>query len=214
MPMMVAASAVMAVLVVVIMVMMMVVVVCVPMRMSMVLVTVIVLMPMVVMPVTMMVMVVVADMGAALGLERTLHRGHGAALTARQLREGRIVLDIEGVVRNLGEAVVRAEMPGQTHKAHGVLRLHLEQGLGFRLHLDEAAVFEAQGVAVVDGGLHVEIEMDLRPALAVQVGVPAVPRLVIEDYRVHDTVWLHGGLADDGGDAGHGLVSGDCLSQR
>jgi hypothetical protein len=30
---------------------------------------------------------------------------------------------------------------------------------------------------------------------------------MIEGHRVDDTVGLHGRLADDGGDAGHGFVS-------
>ena len=117
-------------------------------------------MMMVVMP-----MVVVADMGAALRLEGALHRGRGAALPAHQLGHGRVVLHIEGIARDLDEAMAAAEMPGEAREAQGVLRPHLQQGLGGRLHLDELAVLEPQGVAVVDGGLHVEIEMDLGAAL-------------------------------------------------
>jgi hypothetical protein len=35
----------------------------------------------------------------------------------------------------------------------------------------------------------------------------AIPRAMVEGHRVDDTVGLHGRLADDGGDAGHGFVS-------
>jgi hypothetical protein len=160
----------------------------------------------VVMPV--MMMVVVADMGAALRPERALHGGHGAALPARQLGKSRIVLDIESIVRDLGEAVVAAEMPGEAHEAKRIFRLHLQQFFGLRLHLNEASILQAQGITVVDGGLHVEIEQDLGAALTFQRGLPAVSRLMVEGHRVDDTVGLHGGLADDGGDAGHGFVSG------
>ena len=62
-------------------------------------------------------MVVVAHMGAALRLERALHWGHGAALAPRQLRQGRVVLDVEGIASDLGEAVVAAQMPGEAHEA-------------------------------------------------------------------------------------------------
>ncbi len=75
------------------------------------------------------------------------------------------------------------------------------------LHLDQLAVLEPQGVAVVDGGLHVEIEMDLRPRLARQMRMALAPRRMVERDRVDHAVGLHGGLADDGGDAGHGVVS-------
>jgi hypothetical protein len=157
--------------------------------------------------VMMMPMVVIAHMGAALRLERALHRGHGAALTARQLREGRVVLDIERIARHLSEAMVAAEVPGEAREAQRVLSLHLQQGLRLGLHLHEMPVLEPQGVAVVDGGLHVEIEMDLGSALAFERAMAAVSRRVVEGDGVDDAVGLHGGLADDGGDAGHGLVS-------
>jgi len=159
-------------------------------------------MMMVVMPV-----VVVAGMGAALRLEGTLDRGCGAALPAHQLGHGRAVLHIEGIARDLDEAMAAAEMPSEAREAQGVLRPHLEQGLGGRLHLDEPAVLEPQGVAVVDRGLHVEIEMDLGAALGLQPAVAAVAGLMVERDDVDDAVGLHGGLADDGGDAGHGTVS-------
>jgi hypothetical protein len=35
----------------------------------------------------------------------------------------------------------------------------------------------------------------------------AVAGFMVEGNRIDDTIGLHGGLADDGGDAGHGLVS-------
>jgi len=159
-------------------------------------------MMMVVMPV-----VVVAGMGAALRLEGTLDRGGGAALPAHQLGHGRAVLHIEGIARDLDEAMAAAEMPGEAREAQGVLRPHLEQGLGGSLHLHEPAVLEPQGVAVVDRGLHVEIEMDLGAALGLQPAVAAVAGLMVERDDVDDAVGLHGGLADDGGDAGHGTVS-------
>ena len=89
-------------------------------------------MMMVVMPV-----VVVAGMGAALRLEGTLDRGCGAALPSHQLGHGRAVLHIEGIARDLDEAMAAAEMPGEAREAQGVLRPHLEQGLGGRLHLDK-----------------------------------------------------------------------------
>jgi hypothetical protein len=208
MVMMVAASAAMAVLVMVPMIVIMrMLVVMMLMRVAMGMVVTMI----VVMPVVVMVVIVITDMGAALRLERALHGHHGAALPAREFRKGRIVLDVESIIRDLGKAMVRAEMPSKTHETQRVLRLHLQQSLSLRLHLNEAAILQTQGIAVVDGGLHVKIEQDLGAALSLQRRLPAVSRLMVECHRVDDTVGLHGGLADDGGDAGHGFVSGECF---
>ena len=212
MVMVVAAPAGMAMLVVVMVMRVLVLV-----GMSMVLMRMVVtMMPVMVMVVAVMVvmMVVIADMGAALRLERALDRRHGAALAAGEFRESRIVLDVEGVVRDLGETMVGSQVPSKTHEAQGVLRPHLQQAFGLRLYLNEAAVLQAKRIAVVDGGFHVEIEQDLGAALTLQRCLPAAPRLVIEGHRVNDTVGLHGGLADNGGDAGHGFISGGTEDQR
>jgi hypothetical protein len=162
---------------------------------------------MVVMSVVMMPMVVVAVMGAALWSERALHRGGDAALTAHQFRHRRIVLHVDRIAGNLDEAMLAAEMPGQPHEAQRVLGPHLQQALGRGLDLDETPVLEPQGIAVVDGRFHVEIEQDFGPALARQPRLTAVAGRVIERDRIDHAVGFHGGLADDGGDAGHGFVS-------
>ncbi len=172
----------------------------VPVRMVVMMVRVI--MAMMVMP-----MVVIANMGAALRPEGTFHRGGGAALPAGQFGERRVVLDVERLARDFDQTVMAAEMPGEPHQAKRVLGLHLQEPLRCGLHLHQVAVFQPQGVAVVEGGLHVEVEQDLGAALAFQGSLAAVPRLVIQGHRVDDTVGLHGGLADDGGNAGHGFVS-------
>ncbi|SCX95857.1 hypothetical protein SAMN02927923_00402 [Microvirga guangxiensis] len=207
--MMMAASTAMTVLVLMAVVMLVIV------GMAMMLMSVSMVMMVVIMPVPVMMVIMVADMGAALGLEGALHRRHGAALPARELRESRIVLDVESIVLDLGEAMIGAEVPGKTHETQGVLRLHFQQALGLRLHLNKAAVLQAQGIAVIDGGFHIEIDQDLDAAFSRQPRLPAAPRLMVEDHRVDDTVCLYGGLANDSGDAGHGFVSGQCwISDR
>jgi hypothetical protein len=173
----------------------------VPVRMVVMMVRVIMAMMMIV------PMVVIADMSAALRPEGTFHRGGGAALPAGQFGERRVVLDVERLARDFDQTVMAAEMPGEPHQAKRVLGLHLQEPLRCGLHLHQIAVFQPQGVAVVEGGLHVEVEQDLGAALAFQGSLAAVPRLVIQGHRVDDTVGLHGGLADDGGNAGHGFVS-------
>jgi hypothetical protein len=152
-----------------------------------------------------MLMVVIADMGAALRLEGALDGSCRTTLPAHEFGHGRIVLDVEGVCRDFDQAMAAAEMPGEAREAQGILGPHLQQRLGRRPDLDELAVLEPQGIAVVDGGFHIEIEQDLGPALGPQRPLTAAAGLVVEGDRGDDTVRLHGGLADDGGDAGHGL---------
>ena len=153
------------------------------------------------------VMVVITHVGAALRLEGALHGRGRAALPPRQLGKGRIVFDVEGIARDLHKAMLAAQVPSEPHEAKRVLGPHLQKMLGRGLHLHQAAVLQPQGVAVVDGGLHLEVEMDLCPALSLQRTMTAVSRRVIEGDGVDDAVGLHGGFADDGGDAGHGFVS-------
>ena len=155
---------------------------------------------MVVMPV-----VVIADMDAALRLEGALDGSRGAALPAHEFGDGRVVLDVKGVVRDLHQAVLAAEVPGEAREAQGILGLHLQQRLGRGHDLDELAVLEPQGVTVVDGGFHVEVEQDVRTALGSQRSLTAAASLVVEGDRGDDAVRLHGGSADDGSDTGHGL---------
>jgi hypothetical protein len=155
---------------------------------------------MVVMPV-----VVIADMDAALRLEGALDGSRGAALPAHEFGDSRVVLDVKGVVRDLHQAVLAAEVPSEAREAQGILGLHLQQRLGRGHDLDKLAVLEPQGVTVVDGGFHVEVEQDVGPALGSQRSLTAAASLVVEGDRGDDAVRLHGGSADDGGDAGHGL---------
>jgi hypothetical protein len=152
-----------------------------------------------------MLMIVVADMGAALRLEGPLDGSCRTALPAHEFGDSRVVLDVEGVCRDFDQAMAAAEMPGEAREAQGILGPHLQQRLGRRPDLDELAVLEPQGIAVVDGGFHIEIEQDVGPALGPQRPLTAAAGLVVEGDRGDDTVRLHGGLADDGGDAGHGL---------
>jgi len=161
--------------------------------------------PVIMMVMTMVMMVVVVAMvGALFRPEGALHRGRDAALPAGELGQGWGVLHIEGICRDLRKAVLAAEMPGEAHKAQGILGPHLQKVLGCGLHLYETAVLEPQGVPVVDHRLHVEVEMDLGAGLGLQMRMAAAAGRVIQDDRVDNPVGLHGRLADEGGGARHG----------
>jgi hypothetical protein len=155
--------------------------------------------------VVMIVMIVIAMVGALLGLERALHGDGDATLAARQLREGGAVLDIESVAGKFGKTMLATKMPGETHEAERVLGTHLEQFFGRSLHLDERPILQPEGVAVIDGGRHVEIEMDLGTGLTGQMRMALAARRMVERDRIDHAIRFHGGFADDGGDAGHGV---------
>ena len=112
------------------------------------------------------IVVVVAMVGALLRPKAALHGDDSAALAARQFGECRAVLDIKRVAGKFSEAVLAAEMPGETHQAKRIFGAYLQQLFGRRLHLNKRSILQPKGVTVVDGGLHVEIEMDLGPGLA------------------------------------------------
>ncbi len=151
----------------------------------------------------MAMMIVVALMGALFRAEAARDRYGGAALAAGEFREGRIILDVESIAGKFRKAMLAAEMPREPHEAERVFGADLEQRLGGGRHLNQLAVLEPKGIAVVDGGLHVEIEVDLRTGLTDQMRVSPASGRVIERNGVDDPFGLHGGLADDGGDVGH-----------
>ena len=175
-------------------------------------VVVFVIMAMIVLVIVMMMMVVtvvvVAVMGAHFGLEAALDRRCGAALPARQFRESRTVLDIEGVAGDLRKAVLAAEMPCEAHEAERV----------FGSHLEKAARRGRTWTSLPSSSRRASPSlMVVSMSRSRWISVPASPsrcawrRLrwrVVERDRVDHAVGLHGGLADDGADAGHGISRG------
>jgi hypothetical protein len=159
---------------------------------------------MIMMAMSMVMVIMVAHMGALLRLEGAMHGRRRAALAPRQFGGGRIVHDIDCVRRHLGEAVLAAEVPGKAREAQGVLRPHLQKAFGGRLHKDEAPILQAQGIAVVENRLHLEVDVDMGPGLAMEMGLAARTGRMVQRHGIDHAVLLHGGLADDGNGAGHG----------
>jgi hypothetical protein len=157
----------------------------------------------VVMAVPMSVRVAVALVGAAFGLEGAGDAGGGAAETPDHLGEHVIVLDVDGVGGDLGRGVAVANVPGDLGEPGRSFRADLDQRLGGGGHLDQAAIFKAEGVAALGGGGLVEIEQEFEAAVGFQRHAPAVAALVVEGDRVDDPLGLDGELANDGGGADH-----------
>lgn len=161
--------------------------------------------------VVVMVMVVPAAAVVAMGvvmhfrlrLERALDLGHGAALPAHQLGEGRVAGDIERVGRHLRRDVVPAEMPGEAHQPQRILGADFQQLLRCGFDLDEAAILQLQRVAVVQRRRLVEGDREFQAARgrhgdAVDIAVP-----VPEAERIGDALGADSGLANDGSGAKH-----------
>jgi hypothetical protein len=159
---------------------------------------------MVMMLVMVMPVVVVAMMRALLGTEGAHHRSRGAALPAGELRQSGMILDVESVRGHLREPVLAAEMPGEAREPQRIFRPDLQQPLGGRLDQDEAAVVEAEGVAVVHDRLHLEVDQEVEAALALQGRMAATSRAMVQGHGLDNAIGFHGGLADDGDGSDHG----------
>jgi hypothetical protein len=142
--------------------------------------------------------------GGTLGAERPGDRGREAALSAHQLRRGRGRRHVEHVRGDLGGHMAAAELPGQTHQPGRVLGAHLQEVLRGRPHRDEAAVVEAQGIAVLEGRGLRERHGEAEPALGDQGPRDRLPTRVVEAHRVGDAVGAHRRPADDRGGCRHG----------
>ncbi len=104
-------------------------------------------------------------MGRALGAERPRDRAGQATLAPHQLGRGGGRRDVERVRGDLGGHVAAAELPGEAHQPDGILGAHLEQVLRGGPHRNEAAVVEAQGIAVVEVRGFGEGHRKIEPAL-------------------------------------------------
>ncbi len=116
------------------------------------------LMAMVVMMMSAMTMIVPAGVRVgALGLEGAHHVRDAAALPSRQLGKGMVVLDIDGVALEFRRGVALPELPGEAQETQRVLGPDLEKTLRRSADLDEPAVFELDGITVVEDGRPVEV---------------------------------------------------------
>jgi Ca2+/Na+ antiporter len=154
---------------------------------------------------TMMTVVVTAIVfvRAALRLEGAHHRSGRAALSAHQLGKDVVVLDVDRVRGHLGRGMAVAHVVGDLQEPERVLGPDLQERLRRRLDLDEAAILELHGVAVVQGRGFGEIEQEIDPRVAFERDAAAMAALVVERDGVGDAVGLDGEFSDNGGGAQH-----------
>ena len=98
------------------------------------------------------------------------------------------------------------ELPGEAQEAERVLGPDFQKALRRSPHLDEAAVLELHGVAVVENRRPVEVEGELEAAVPPHRDAAAGARLMVEPGGIGDAVFLDGRLPDDCGGAEHGFV--------
>lgn len=152
------------------------------------------------MPVVMSAMII----RAALWPEGPRHLGNGASLSPDHLGEHVIILDIQGICRDLRGCMAVADMPSNAHQAQRVLGADFKQSLRCGMDQNKAAIFQLQGITLGDCGGLVEIEQELVTIHGLQHGAAALAIIVGQHDRACDLVRLDGGFADDGGGALHG----------
>ncbi len=166
---------------------------------------------MTVMVMTMVVMIVPAAAIVAMGvvmdfrlrLERALDHRHRAALPAHQLAKGCIIRNVESLSRHLGRDMMAAEMPGEAHQPQRVLGADFQQAFRRGLDLDQRAVFELQGIAIVQHRRLVERDREFQPARGANAHAVDRAIAVAQRQRIDDALGLDGGLAENGGGAKH-----------
>jgi len=154
--------------------------------------------------VPMVAVVVAAVVRDGARLERPHDRARRAALAAHKLGERRVVLNVEGIRRDLGGGVPAPDAVGGAQQPQRVLGPYLQQPLRGGLHAEETAVVQRQSVAVVQHRLSFELDHDLKAVLAREGSTPKRASFVVEGHCVGNSFGLDGRSANEGGSAKHG----------
>jgi hypothetical protein len=164
----------------------------------------------------MMVAVVVAramtaaQLDEGFRLEGALDPLAGAAESAHQLVDGRIVGNVDHLVCNLSQRMAGADLKGEAGEPGRALGADGKQRLGGRRDAHEAAVVELVGVAIARLQRPLEHEMEAQAAGGPDVRLLAPAGDMIEGHRVDHLVRLDGELAHEapGVHVAHGCYPG------
>jgi hypothetical protein len=150
-----------------------------------------VVMAMMVMAVMTMIMMAVTrrlmrgGIGAAFGIEWRFDLDHARAETLHHLLDHMVAADAQSLGHDLRGQMTVAEMPGEPHQMAGIGAADLDQRLRCGDHLNEAAVFQHQGVATAQGGGVFEIEQEFQSARPRHRHAATMPVIEVEDDGVH-----------------------------
>jgi hypothetical protein len=132
---------------------------------------------------------VIAGMGCAgirptLRIERRLDLDHPAAKPTHHLLDDMIAPDPQAARRDLGRQMPVAEVPGDPHQMLRIAAADLDQRLRCCDHLDDATVFQQQGVAAAQRDRLLKIEQEVEPAGTGHRHAPTVAVVEVE----HDSI--------------------------
>jgi hypothetical protein len=144
--------------------------------------------------------------GLALGPEGAGHGSRGAALATDEFRRGGGSRHVEHIGTDLGRHVVAAELPGKPHQPRRILRPHLEERLAGGPDLDQPAILETQGIAILEGRGLGQREVEAEATLGGQVRMALSTAGMIEGDGIDDPLRANRGLPDDRSGAQHDFL--------
>ena len=143
------------------------------------------LMGMLVLP---MIVVVPMDLTMAVGpafrIEGRQNDRHRGAEPLQHILDDMIVADAQSVAEKLGRQMPVAEVPGDADEIGRAGGDNLKQTLGNRLHQDQPAVLEFEGVAILHHGRFLEIEKKYGLADAPHDKAATVTIVTLESERI------------------------------
>lgn len=122
--------------------------------------------------------------GAALGLERGFHDGHGGAEAARHLLQHAVAGDADAVGQEFRRHMAVAEVPGEAREMVGVTSDDLRHRLLGRDHRNDAAVIELEAVAMLQMRRFSEVQKEGDIPLPAHGDAAAVAAIMRQDYTV------------------------------
>jgi len=152
---------------------------------------IVVMMPATAARVIMVVMIVLVGglkIGTAFGIKRGFNCADFAAKPLHHVLDHVIMADAQLAARDLHGEMAIAEVPCQTQRVLGVLRLDFGEAFGRTDDLDDAAVFQRDAVPRAQGDRLDQVEQEARPAHALHGDAAAMAIIEFE----HDGI---GGLA-------------------
>jgi hypothetical protein len=159
--------------------------------------------PMMVIVVMAAVVVMVADVVVgALRMKGAQDLRHPTPLSPSQLPQSRIIFEVDRLRLELGQRMPLPQVPREAEQSKRALGPDFDQGLRRGPHLDEAAVFQLDGVTIAEGGL-IEAKGEFEPAMTFDRHLLAFAGVMVEPSRVDDAFGLDGGFTNDGGCAEH-----------
>ena len=121
---------------------------------------------------------------AALRIERRLHRVRMPAQAVYHVRDHVVGADPDAVAQQLHGQVAVAQVPGDAHQLRRGVGVDFQQRFGLGDHADDAAIVQAQPVAVPQAYSLWQVEQEFVARLGGQYDAAAVAAVEIDEYGV------------------------------